>query len=255
MIDKPDLAQKLQSTPGLLLIFDFDGTLAEIAPTPDAVVLNPDTVLLLRKLLERPLTNLAVISGRSIEYLRKHIPASLDVALAGCHGCEFEMPGQIEESILDDEEIFEDLETFALGLKDLESWQGIIVENKGCAVAMHYRLAEENQALHARDEFYSRASALKRFEDMEVIEGKKVIELRPFGINKGVAVRFLADSYRPSSDSLTAYFGDDTTDLDAFQALPENSIRVAIGSKIANEADYVLASPKELLETIRRLVS
>jgi len=248
------LFELLKSSPGLLLLLDFDGTLVDIAPTPDSITPPPELKILLRQLLERPLTNIAILSGRSLSELQEFIPSTIPVALAGCHGCELQMPGELEQSILDDEAVQQDLDDFATSLEELAEWPGILVEHKGCAVAMHYRLADGTTIEHAVEEFYSKAEALPNYEEMEIIEGKAILELRPSGMNKGIAVEFLVENFRPSNDALVVYFGDDTTDVDGFEALPEGAIRVAVGTKLAKDADYVLDSPAELLEIMHKLL-
>ncbi|MBN2378291.1 trehalose-phosphatase [candidate division WOR-3 bacterium] len=255
MTQKEKILELLKSSKGLLLLFDFDGTLVDIAPTPDRIVMPPDLKLLLRKLVERPSINVAILSGRSLIELQEYIPANILLAFAGCHGCELQMPGEVEQSILDDEDIQRDLDEFAASLEELSDWPGIIIEHKGCAVAMHYRLADKTTIEHAQEEFYSRAEQLSNYEEMEIIEGKAVLELRPSGMHKGIAVEFLAENFLPSDGALVAYFGDDTTDLDAFTALPENSLKVAVGQKIAKEANFVLASPAEVVQLIKELLA
>lgn len=255
MTQKDELLQRLKSSRGLLLLFDFDGTLVDIAPTPDKIAPSPDLKLLLRQLVERPLTNVAIISGRSLTELQEYIPSSIPLAFAGCHGCELQMPGEVEQSILDDEDIQHDLDEFATSLEDLSEWPGILLEHKGCAVAMHYRLADRTTIEHAQEEFYSKAEQLLNYEEMEIIEGKAVLELRPTGMNKGIAVGFMAENFLPTERALVVYFGDDTTDLDGFAALSKNSLRVAVGEKIADKADYTLDSPGEITELIRELLS
>jgi trehalose 6-phosphate phosphatase len=254
MSQKDELLNRLRSSSGLLLLLDFDGTLVDIAPTPDSVIPPPELKIILRQLLARPMTHVAILSGRSLAELQEFIPSTIPVALAGCHGCELQMPGELEQSILDDEEIQQDLDNFAASLEELADWPGIIIEHKGCAVGMHYRLADETTVEHAFEEFYSKAEALENYEEMEIVEGKDVVELRPLGMNKGIAVSFLVENFRPSDNALIAYVGDDTTDLDGFDALPEGALRVAVGEKLADQADYVLSSPDELLELIRGLL-
>lgn len=254
MSRKDELLNRLKSSPGLLLLLDFDGTLVDIAPTPDSIAPSPELKIILRQLLERPMTNVAILSGRSLAELQEFIPSTIPVALAGCHGCELQMPGELEQSILDDEGIQQDLDDFAASLDELADWPGIIVEHKGCAVAMHYRLADETTVEHAYEEFYSKAEALENYEEMEIVEGKYVVELRPSGMNKGIAVSFLVENFTPSDSALVVYFGDDTTDIDGFDALPEGALRVAVGEKLADQVDYVLFSPAELLELIRGLI-
>ncbi len=248
------LLSELDSSTGLLLLFDFDGTLVDIAPTPEAINVPPELKIMLRQLVERENTNVAIISGRSLYELQEYFPPSVMVAFAACHGCQLQMPGEVEQSILDDGALQQDLDEFAANLNEMSNWPGIIIEHKGCAVAMHYRLADRTTVEHAHEEFYSMAENLSNYEDMEIIEGKEVLEIRPAGMNKGIAVDFLSENFLPTDDALVVYFGDDTTDLDGFDAMFEGSLKVAIGDKIAAQADYVLASPAELWELIKGLI-
>jgi trehalose-phosphatase len=254
MSQKEDLLARLNAVNGLLLLFDFDGTLIDIASTPDKIEVTPELKLLLRQLTERPFTNAAILSGRSLTELHEYLPASIPLAFAGCHGCELQMPGEVEESILDDEEIQFDLDEFALSLEELSDWPGILIEHKGCAVALHYRMADETTIEHATEEFYSRAEQLPNYEEMEIIEGKMVLELRPSGMNKGIAVEFITQNFMPSVEALVVYFGDDITDIDGFNALPEGSLKVSIGEKIAPYANFILDSPDELIQVIKELL-
>jgi len=254
MNSKEELLVKLKASAGLLLLFDFDGTLVDIAPSPDKIKPSLDLKLILRRLISRPGTNVGILTGRSLADLQEYVPANISIAFAGCHGCELQMPGEVEQSILDDEEIQRDLDAFASSMEELSEWPGIIIEHKGCAVAMHYRLADKTIIEHAQEEFYTRAEFLPTYEEMEIIEGKAVFELRPSGMHKGIAVQFLSENYLPVYNALVVYFGDDTTDLDAFAALPDNSIRVAVGKKIADKADCVLDSPSKLLEILKELL-
>lgn len=255
MPDTGELLERLKASRGLLLLLDFDGTLVKIAPTPDSVQVSPDLKLLLRRLLERPMTRVAILSGRSLAELQEFFPATVVVALAGCHGCELQMPGEVEESILEDEEVKHDLDELAAILEEeLSEWPGILVEHKGCAVALHYRLADQTTVEHATEEFYSKAENLPTYEEMEIIEGKDVLELRPHGMNKGIAVEYLVQNFLPGPDAVVVYFGDDTTDLDGFKALPETGIKVSVGKKLSKHADYVLSSPDHLITILKELI-
>lgn len=244
----------LKHAEALLLLFDFDGTLVSIAPTPRSIKPHPELSTYLDALSRRYLTNVAILSGRTLEDLETYIPVTLGIALAGAHGAVIRMPGKEKTTLFGDAVILSELTYFAHMLKkSILNLPGISIEDKGISVAMHYRLSKEKDALEARRLFLFQAAQLKSFKHLQVLEGKMVLELRPKDVGKGVAVTFLCGEFLPSRKALVVYFGDDTTDIDAFKALPSGSIRVAIGKKISNLADYVLESPQELLEIIRRL--
>jgi trehalose 6-phosphate phosphatase len=95
---------------------------------------------------------------------------------------------------------------------------GLFVENKRHAVALHYRLAHPDIANVAIAHF---VSCIRHFQRqgaaIEIVRGKKVVEVRPVGVNKGKALQvLLTNSLR---GCLPLYIGDDTTDVDAFQVV------------------------------------
>jgi trehalose 6-phosphate phosphatase len=255
-VNKSSLLERLRMADSLLLLFDFDGTLVEIAPSPDGIKPHPELLRLLERLSERPMTNVAVLSGRTLQQLETYIPSTLNVALAGSHGAQVRMPGDKDKvvSLFNSPDTIKELSLFAASIAPLSDLPGILIEEKGTSIAMHYRLAEPEIAGDACRRFISQAEQLKNFKDLEILEGKMVLEIRPKDVNKGSAVRFLCREFLPSEQALVACFGDDVTDIDAFRALPQGSIRIAIEKTIANLADYMLESPQELLEIIRRLL-
>jgi trehalose 6-phosphate phosphatase len=262
MNSNEELFEKLRDARSLLLLFDFDGTLVDIAPTPDSIKPANDLDDLLNSLSKRALTNVGVISGRDISDLDINLLNIKEIALAGCHGAEIKLPGKNEELLVDQASVKSYIVRLREGLKIYSNEPGILFEEKPCSLAMHFRLAEEPLKTLAKNEFISRAIELineKGEEDeegkkMEILEGKMLLEFKPKHVNKGTAVRYLLEHFLPEKGAICVYFGDDTTDLDAFAALPEYSIKVAVGEKIAREADYSIHSPEDLRNLIRRLV-
>ncbi len=247
------LFRSLIDAPARLLIFDFDGTLVDIASSPDKIEPDPNLPKYLDVLTRYPMTNIAVLSGRALDQLETYLSGLPNVALAGSHGASIRMPGCKKESLIKDDIGHKQLSVFTrLLAESVSGLSGIIIEEKEASVAMHYRLAQEKDALAARNAFLLHAKEIKGLKDYETLEGKMVLELRSKKVNKGLAVRLMCERILPSKDALVVYFGDDITDIDAFRALPSGSIRVAIGETISNLADYVLNSPQELLDLIRR---
>lgn len=210
------LATTLAGTPELLLMLDYDGTLVPIAPTPDMA--RPDVTLLalLQKLCTSPNRVVAVISGRTLGELEKFLPIP-GLYLAGSHGMEIKEPGGKVTGSLPDREIketinqLEELAKICVGNNN-----GFILENKGFSLALHYRLADPALARTVLKEFISRAALFLRQNRLELLPGKKVLEIRPRGTGKGAAVRYLCKKY---PRALPVYIGDDRTDEDGFAAL------------------------------------
>ncbi|MBC7958092.1 MAG: trehalose-phosphatase [Cytophagales bacterium] len=218
------------------LFVDFDGTLADIAPRPDAVTLPAGVVELLARLHKQLDGALAVVSGRSIAQLDEFL-TPLQLAAAGVHGAERRnasgVIGRFHEA---------DLTHVVAGLEALaELHPGMLVETKPGAVALHYRLAPQCEALAQR----AMDAALHESHGMALIHGKMVIEMKPAGASKGRAIRsFMGEA--PFAGRRPVFAGDDSTDESGFavvQAAGGLGIKVGAGATRANNR---LDTPSDL---------
>lgn len=243
------LVAKVQEYPELLLMCDYDGTLVPLAPAPEKALPDPDLLRLLRQLVSRPELHMAVISGRPLADLRNLLPVP-GLNLAGLHGSQVAGP---EGNVIDLlppppgkipwEEILSLARQLAAGVP------GLLVENKGDGVALHYRLAEAGAAARILEEF---RNALEPFlqDGLELIPGHMVLEVRRRGVNKGLAVTHFT---RRWPRAFPVYLGDDRTDEDAFAALSGNGLAIGIGHLQSVYARCFLASPAEVIEFLRLL--
>jgi trehalose 6-phosphate phosphatase len=203
------LQQELPTLPleQMALFLDVDGTLLDIAPTPESVVIPEGLTNLLLQLHRSTGGALALVSGRPIMDLdRLFSPVRLPAA--GQHGAEWrlrpeETPQRV--TLLPDA-----LRHQCVALA--EGHPGVLVEDKGGAVALHVRarpdLTEEiAEAL---------ADIVEPFPNYEVLGGKAVFEVRRRGVHKGAAVATLLD-HPPFAGRTPVFLGDDTTDLDAIE--------------------------------------
>jgi trehalose 6-phosphate phosphatase len=210
--------------PKFAIFTDFDGTLVDIAETPDSV----DVPAALPHQIERAANELdsafAVITGRQIIDIDKYL-APLVLPVAGAHGSQRrKADGSLEtlppEIISGADLLAENLEPLLAANPDL------IVERKDGAVALHYRQAPEleracqiamEEAAYADDRF-------------ELVPGKMVIEARPRGLSKGTALRaFMQEA--PFAGRTPIFIGDDTTDEDAFVAAQDlGGIGIKLGA-------------------------
>ena len=192
-----------------LFLLDYDGTLAPIVDDPARAHPHPEVWSTLSALsAAHPVV---VISGRDMATLARFLPG-LDVRAVGLHGAE--------EGRLGEAPARPSLDAHAEALAGLRAavpqLDGVVIEDKGGAFAVHYRhAADEAAALGAL-----RAWAAGVPAGLTAIWGKKVVELRPEGVSKGVAVARLAAEH---PDRAPVYIGDDTTDEDAFVALAEHA--------------------------------
>lgn len=198
----------------LALFLDVDGTLLEIAATPDAVRVEPQVRVLLRSLYLRTAGAVALISGRTIASLDGLFAPMASMAAAGLHGFErrnatgayrrYPVPGEAV------------LELARVGLQDIAArYQGTLVEDKQFAFALHYRLAQESEVdlLREMDLIAARVRP-----QLQLQLGKMVAELRPATATKGDAVReFLREP--PFCGRWPIYIGDDLTDESAFECI------------------------------------
>ena len=192
-------AAKAQGTDSWALFLDFDGTLVDIVERPDAVVVEPGLPGLLHHLRGRLGGALALISGRPIAFLDERLaPYRFDAA--GLHGIEHRMSGRLSPCRPKDHPA---LQAAIARLKEIVApHPGLIVEDKGCSVALHWRLAPHD-ADFARATMQAMEEALG--PDYRIQFGKAVAEILPAASGKGRVIgrscnrRPIGDGGRSSS--------------------------------------------------------
>lgn len=195
------------------LFLDIDGTLLDMARTPEAVAVPDGLMAALTKLHGALDGALAFVSGRSLEAIDR-LFAPLKIAAIGCHGAEIRgADGTLQTLAAPISAPVRDL------LQELvDAHPGTSLEDKIYSIALHYRLAPETRpALEAALQDHH---VLFATEKVTLQEGKAVIEAKPLGIDKGVGVRALLRE-PPFKGRVPVFGGDDTTDMDVFQILPE----------------------------------
>lgn len=196
---------------GASLFLDFDGTLVDLAPRPDAIEVGEELLTLLSRLKERMDGRLALLSGRAIGDVSRFL-GPLELVIGGSHGLE--MPGTdgsypaIERPARLDEAIAE--------LRLLETrCPGVHVEEKPAGAAIHFRLAPAAEA-----ECLEAAGRAAEKLGMKLQHGKMLVELKPAGADKGTALReFMAGP--PFAGTRPVFLGDDLTDEHGFEAVRE----------------------------------
>ena len=201
---------------------DFDGTVAELAPTPDEATISVACAEALRRLAQR-IALVAIISGRSAADLREKV--ALDaVQYVGNHGAEYILDGRL--SIAPGAAEYVDrVKAVFDHLRASVNEPGLYWQDKRLSASVHYRLAPNpEQAVAALTNALSSAPGV---EELEVFWGKLVLELRaPIGLNKGYAVRKIIHELDLAG---AIVIGDDTTDRDAMVALRDLGTQGAVG--------------------------
>ncbi|HSN92829.1 MAG TPA: bifunctional alpha,alpha-trehalose-phosphate synthase (UDP-forming)/trehalose-phosphatase [Anaeromyxobacteraceae bacterium] len=210
----------------LALLLDYDGTLVPFEPTPELAAPDEELLALLGRLARRKNTTLDLVSGRRRDTLERWFGA-LPVGLHAEHGFWHRPPGGVwvgtdvqtgpwREPVLDI------LRDFA------DRTPGSLVEEKTAGLAWHYRAADpEHGAVQAR-ELTVHLQAVLSNVPVEILQGDKVVEIRPHGVHKGRAAARALEGAAPGT--LVLAMGDDRTDEDLFAALPEGSIAMKVGA-------------------------
>lgn len=241
------LVSRLDERP-LLLVTDYDGTLVPIAPTPGEAVPAPKVVELLRALAGLERVRAAVVSGRPAEQLEEWLPAEL-LYLAGAHGAVIREPGGNKVELAGGGAAKKELaEVVRQGRELIREKKGFILEDKGISVALHYRLACPEEAQKVVSRF--RALAAGNLPGAyELLEGKKVVEVRPRDLHKGRALEWLLSRF-PGYAAL--YLGDDVTDEDAFRAVQGRGTGVLVARRDRpSGALYRLGGPEEVIKLLK----
>lgn len=231
------------------IFFDLDGTLAPIAPSPDAVVL-PENVNKKLAAVACRYRLVACISGRRAD-TAKAIVGLDEITYIGNHGIEIIKAGS------DRTEISKQAKQYIPAVKALVAEQysdelagvGIRLEDKNSIQVLHWRGAEDEKKAEAR--LTEVADAAYR-AGLAAQWGRKVLEIRPpVELNKGTAITALLDA---TAVKFALYAGDDRTDLDAFEALhtlkAEGSLEETVCVGVSSSE-----GPKEIVETADLVVS
>ncbi|WLI76102.1 trehalose-phosphatase [Kosakonia sp. H02] len=225
--------------------FDLDGTLADIKPRPDDVFI-PEQVLTTLSLLAKMNNGaLALISGRSINELDALVKP-YRFPLAGVHGAERrDINGQTERVTLPKEVLIPLEQALRHGLASLD---GVQLEAKGMAFALHYRQAPQ----HEEAVFALARYMVEEFPQLAMQPGKCVVELKPSGIHKGAAIEaFLRTP--PFTGRKPVFLGDDLTDEHGFKTVNQlGGISIKVGTG-ATQAQWRLADVGDVYQWLERV--
>lgn len=231
--------------PDWAVFLDVDGTLVSLAASPDAVRIRPETVPLLERLRAALDGAVALVSGRPADEVAG-LFGSPAIPIAGLHGLERRDAGGRRHAAPEAPDLARARKMLATFV---EGHPGTLLEDKGMTLALHYRAAPEAET-EAR-----RAMATLATEcgpDVQVQEGKMVLELKSAHAHKGDAVRaFLAAP--PFRGRRPAYVGDDATDEDAFRTVnADGGVSVRVGPAGPTEARAALADVDAVHDWLRR---
>lgn len=238
----------------LLVMCDFDGTLAEFNADPTAVYLSPARRELLAGLMARPRTTMAIVSGRRLEDVRVRTGLSADAYFAGLHGLEIEGGG--ERFVHPDVALARELvQGVARRIApELLGLPGVFVEDKDLSVALHFRQAPPAVQARVVRIFEQVAGAAIDAGGLRVMRGACVLELLPdIAWTKGNAVTWISASVeRRHGDTWRVYLGDDVTDGDAFAEIGDRGTTIAASDRVTR-AQFQVDGPAGI-DAVLRLI-
>lgn len=250
----PSVEKQLSAASRVFLFFDYDGTLTPIASRPELAELPLDTRSLLQELKARDKFVLGIVSGRDLNDVKGKVGVP-GIIYAGNHGLEIEAAGErflhpeAEARRGDLSEIYHQLRD------ELARFEGIILENKGLTLSVHYRLTPEDQIGQVQQVFSRIVSDLEKFR---ISRGKMVLEVRPnVPWDKGKAIAKIMEDYPPAelAGALPLFFGDDQTDEAGFEVVQNRQgIAVLVGpARQPTKALYRVDSPAEVSQVLSLL--
>ncbi|MGG7665128.1 bifunctional alpha,alpha-trehalose-phosphate synthase (UDP-forming)/trehalose-phosphatase [Dyadobacter sp. BHUBP1] len=218
-----------------ILFFDYDGTLAPIVPDPAKAIMGEDMRKLLTDIAKRD--TVVIVSGRDRYFLDK-LFSDLPVHMIAEHGALIKAKDSGEWQLNEGYE-----ENWKDGIRPMmqiyaKRCPGAFIEEKETALAWHYRTADDKEyaSRRAQELLWQLKNYIQPELNLQVIDGNKVVEVKKTAFNKGTATRTFVEG--GGFDFILA-IGDDTTDEDMFEALPDTSFTIKIGDDLSAARNHI----------------
>jgi trehalose 6-phosphate synthase/phosphatase len=223
-----DVIWRCRTARALAILLDYDGTLVPIVRTPDLAAPDHGLLPLLASLAGRPNTMVHIVSGRARDVLDAWFGA-LPIAVWAEDGI-WVRPNGVEgwAAAFEIGDCAWMAEVRALMQDFTAATPGAFIEDKTASIAWHYRKAVRGFGEAQARELRVALSKAMADRPVQIMEGKKVLEVRPRGAAKAGIAQWLL-SHEPPPELIVA-FGDDRTDEEMFAALPPGSVSVHVGA-------------------------
>src|SRR5580700_675304 len=230
------------------ILLDIDGTLLDLMPTPREVWVPPGLAKTLDHLLQRTSGALALVSGRSLNDIGLIFAPDQFPAVGG-HGAEMRLSTDDEAVASAAPPMDKELKRRLAAIAKLSP--GILLEDKGYSLALHYRLAP-----HAEKAIYEAVSLIRADlpnAPIEVLPGKCVCEIKHSGFTKATGVRELM-THEPRSEERRVFIGDDVTDEAVFAIMPDfDGLAFSVGRRAHGVAGH-FDSPNDVRNFLAQLL-
>ncbi|MBN1119462.1 MAG: trehalose-phosphatase [Anaerolineae bacterium] len=250
----PHLMAKIEQAGRLYLFLDYDGTLADFAPTPDIVEPDLEVAEIVRQLADNPRIRTAIISGRRLDQIVKLVPVE-GILRAGTYGIEMLTAQGESISRVDYDEIRPVLDSLKpIWASLIEGHDGFFLEDKDWSLALHARWADNETGEQVLIEARRRAAEIAPGNVFRILGGDRFLEVGPTLAHKGKTIEYLLDADR-ETNSLPLYIGDDDKDEEAFEVIKaRGGIAVVVDAEPRDTvADHRLESPQEARRWLRQL--
>lgn len=230
-----EIGERLRRAPRAVLFLDYDGTLAPIVGKPHEAKMSKSTCALVRRIAKKYRTY--IVTGRALADIMKRARFP-HMQYAGTHGFEWTCGKKRCTALLTKRQAAAIREAHDALAPLTQRYRGTSLEDKGIAIAFHYRALGKHGST-AKRAALALLARLPSKHHFHIVESKMALDVRPEGRTKG---DFASDVMkRMPNKTLAVYIGDDRTDEDAFRALKRH-ITVRVGKKSESAAKYYLAS-------------
>ncbi|MCE7060356.1 bifunctional alpha,alpha-trehalose-phosphate synthase (UDP-forming)/trehalose-phosphatase [Dyadobacter sp. CY343] len=244
------IRQAYEASSDRILFFDYDGTLAPIVADPAKAIISEDVKKLIGEIAKRD--TVVIVSGRDKQFLGD-LFNDLPVHIIAEHGALVKTKGSEEWVMNADYE--EGWKESIRPIMDMYAKRcpGAFVEEKETSLAWHYRTADEKEyaTRRAQELLWQLKNYIQPELNLQVIDGNKVVEVKKTAFNKGTATRMFVDN---GNYDFVLAIGDDTTDEDMFEALPDTSFTIKIGDDLSAARNHI-RSQEEVFHFLTFMVS
>jgi len=235
----------------LRLLLDYDGTLVPLARSPELAKPDPELLTLIEQVAATSGVQVDVVSGRPHETLESwfgHLPVALWAEHGLWHRSSVRSDWVATTTVVPDwmERIRSILDQFTA------STPGACLETKSASLAWHYRGVPREFGERQAHELRMLLGDVLSNQPLEVLEGKKVLEVRLRGVSKSLVAQRVREEIAPNG--VIVAVGDDRTDEELFRALPPSSITVAVG-RAAASATFHLDDYRAVRRVLRSLLA
>lgn len=246
-MNKKEVLEQFQNADQRLILLDYDGTLSEFHTKPEMAKPSTAVLELVADLAKNPKNTVAIISGRDRNTLEEWFGA-LPLTLIAEHGTFAKLDDDWKCTITDPifwkQGVHKIMDNFA------ENCTGSFVEEKSFSLCWHYRNATQESGFSQSRELISILSDYLISTNANIIDGNKVVEVKPIQINKGTAILHAFD---PQNYGFILCLGDDRTDEDMFEVVNQlDGVTIKVG-KASSAAKYRLETVQMVLSFLAHL--